>query len=127
MACINVTRQQAARLTAHRAAPAGARLAVVRRFKPESGSGDAAPAASGAKAKIQFTLPYHVPFGQEIAVVGEAETLGAQSRARARQLAQDGACAACLGSKAPDRRCCSCSSRALWRQCFQAKAPSGRA
>ena len=65
-------------------------LLVVRRFK-ENGTVPAVPsapapakaAAPTATAKVTFTLPRHVPFGQEIAVVGAAESLGERTgRAR---------------------------------------------
>lgn len=36
----------------------------------------ASEAPSAPKAKVSFTLPHHVEFGQEICVVGEADTLG---------------------------------------------------
>lgn len=48
-------------------ATAPARRGVIARFANDS---------SGAKAKVAFTLPYHVEFGQEVAVVGEIDTLG---------------------------------------------------
>lgn len=52
------------------AAGAPARRAVVTRFANDpSGS-------TGTKAKIQFTLPHHVEFGQEVALVGDADILG---------------------------------------------------
>jgi len=55
-------------------ATAPARRGVIARFANDS---------SGAKAKVAFTLPYHVEFGQEVAVVGEIDTLGACFAARA--------------------------------------------
>lgn len=67
LVCKNLRRAAAAPA----AAPKPRRGAlIVRRFK-ENGNG-----AAPATAKVQFTLPRHVPFGQEIAIVGEAETLG---------------------------------------------------
>jgi hypothetical protein len=56
------------------AAGAPARRAVVTRFANDpSGS-------TGTKAKIQFTLPHHVEFGQEVALVGDADILGGCAR-----------------------------------------------
>lgn len=86
------------------ALPSSRRLCVVTRATAEP--------ATGTKAKVSFTLPHHVEFGQEVALVGELETLGRSIHQAGKNLLGCVSCS-CMGRNAS---CQCCLSAPLLKQ-----------